>query len=320
MLETQGKEGGIFVKQAEVENEVSQEGMKKRTVQAEVTLVQAKVMESKLEEKKVKEEPLVDTIQQPQGHKEEIITQRGEKDEKVVTNSEELLARQEEELANVKQVGGCLKGETNIKEEEDVLATQGKEEVKFVKQAEVEVTVVQPKVMKEAKLEEKVKQVQEEPGTEVLVSQEVEKESHADNPMASKFSLEAFWRMVETGQIDKEASEHAEKVLEPDVSKISFSHDPHKPANFRHQGQRLTLGHLKTNKARSHGRWTLWTRDRLMSVLEATFAHPSQGIYWSELSPNVLFDKVDWVASYPLDPPSRSLMIKPQEDQWLTWA
>ena len=98
---------------------------------------------------------------------------------------------------------------------------------------------------------------------------------------------------------------------------------PLKPINFRLQEQRLTCGHLGQSKAQSLGRWTSWTRDLLISDLEAAFTKPRRGIFWSDFSPEeklACFDMVDWGATYPHDPPPRSLMFQPEEDPWSTWA
>ena len=60
-----------------------------------------------------------------------------------------------------------------------------------------------------------------------------------------------------------------------------------------------------------------------MSDLEAAFSKPRRGIHWSDFSPEeklACFDMVDWGATFPLDPPPRSLMFEPDEDQWSTWA
>ena len=96
-----------------------------------------------------------------------------------------------------------------------------------------------------------------------------------------------------------------------------------KPINFRLQEQRLTFGHLGQSRAQSMGRWTSWTRDLLISDLEAAFTKPRRSIFWSDFSPEeklACFDMVDWGATYPLDPPPRSLMFEPAEDYWSTWA
>ena len=98
---------------------------------------------------------------------------------------------------------------------------------------------------------------------------------------------------------------------------------PLKPINFRLQEQRLTCGHLGQSKAQSLGRWTSWTRELLLSDLAAAFTKPKRGIFWSDFSPEEKldrFDMVDWAEAYPLDPPPRSLMFEPVEDQWSTWA
>ena len=96
-----------------------------------------------------------------------------------------------------------------------------------------------------------------------------------------------------------------------------------KPVNLRLKEQRLTFGHLGQTRAQSLGRWTSWTRDLLISDLEAAFTKPRRGIFWSDFNPEeklACFDMVDWGATYPLDPPPRSLMFEPDEDQWSTWA
>ena len=111
----------------------------------------------------------------------------------------------------------------------------------------------------------------------------------------------------------------------PDVEEevLGIPPVPPKPINFRLQEERLTYGHLGQAKAQSLGRWTSWTRDLLISDLEASFTKPRRGIFWSDFSPEerlACFDMVDWGATYPLDPPPRSLMFEPDEDQWSTWA
>ena len=96
-----------------------------------------------------------------------------------------------------------------------------------------------------------------------------------------------------------------------------------KPVNLRLQEQRLTFSHLGQSRAQSLGTWTSWTRDLLISDLEAAFTKPRRNIYWSDFSPTeklACFDMVDWGATYPLDPPPRALMFQPEEDQWSTWA
>jgi len=96
-----------------------------------------------------------------------------------------------------------------------------------------------------------------------------------------------------------------------------------KPVNLRLQEQRLTFGHLGQTRAQSLGRWTSWTRDLLISDLEAAFTKPRRSIFWSDFSPEeklACFDMVDWGATYPVDPPPRSLMFEPAEDHWFTWA
>ena len=98
---------------------------------------------------------------------------------------------------------------------------------------------------------------------------------------------------------------------------------PPKPINFRLQEERLTYGHLSQAKAQSLGRWTSWTRDLLISDLEAAFTRPKRGIFWSGFSSEeklACFDMVDWVTTCPLDPPPRSLMFELAEDHWSTWA
>ena len=97
----------------------------------------------------------------------------------------------------------------------------------------------------------------------------------------------------------------------------------HKPLNLRHQERRLTFGHLSQTKVQSLGRRTSWTKSLLMSDLEAAFSKPRRGIIWSDFSPEeklAHFDMVNWEATFPLDPPPRSLMLEPEEDQWSTWA
>ena len=103
---------------------------------------------------------------------------------------------------------------------------------------------------------------------------------------------------------------------------------PIKPINLRHQGQKLMFRHLRPAKVKSMGRWTSWTRVQLLSVLKETFSRPRRGTYcdtpsWSDFSPEEKlgsFNMIDWAASYPLDPPPRSLMFEPEEDPWSTWA
>ena len=111
----------------------------------------------------------------------------------------------------------------------------------------------------------------------------------------------------------------------PDVGEVLSATPPVllKPINFRLQEQRLTFSHLGQSRAQSLGRWTSWTRDLLISDLEAAFTKPRRSIFWSDFSPEeklACFDMVDWGATYPLDPPPRSLMFKPAEDHWSTWA
>ena len=111
----------------------------------------------------------------------------------------------------------------------------------------------------------------------------------------------------------------------PDVGEVLSATPPVllKPINFRLQEQRLTFSHLGQSRAQSLGTWTSWTRDLLISDLEAAFTKPRRNIYWSDFSPTeklACFDMVDWGATYPLDPPSRSLMFQPEEDPWSTWA
>ena len=110
----------------------------------------------------------------------------------------------------------------------------------------------------------------------------------------------------------------------PDVVEVEdVPHVSPKHVNFRLQEQRLTHGHLGQGKAKSLGRWTSWTRDLLLSDLAAAFNRPKRGISWSDFSLEEklgCFDMVDWAETYPLDPPPRTLMFQPEEDQWSTWA
>ena len=111
----------------------------------------------------------------------------------------------------------------------------------------------------------------------------------------------------------------------PDVGEVLSATPPVllKPINFRLPEQRLTCGHLGQSRAQSLGRWTSWTRDLLISDFEAAFTKPRRTIFWSDFSPEeklACFDMVDWGATYPLDPPPRSLMFEPAEDHWSTWA
>ena len=85
----------------------------------------------------------------------------------------------------------------------------------------------------------------------------------------------------------------------------------------------MTYGHLSHAKVKSLGRWTSWTRDRLVSGLDAAFSRPRRGISWFDFSPEeklAHFAMVDWAATYPDDPPSRTLLLEPDEDLWSTWA
>ena len=95
------------------------------------------------------------------------------------------------------------------------------------------------------------------------------------------------------------------------------------PLHPRHQERRLTFGHLKcTSQLMSLGRQTRWTRQLLLSELEAAFSKRG-GYSWSDFSPEeklACFDMVDWAVSCPNDPPSRSLMFVPDQDQWSNWA
>ena len=93
--------------------------------------------------------------------------------------------------------------------------------------------------------------------------------------------------------------------------------------NFRHRERRLTLNHMESNKVKSLGRPTSWTKDLLMSTLEAAFNKPRFGILWSEFGLEekvACFDSVDWAASYPLDLPPRHLMFERGKDEWSNWA
>ena len=96
------------------------------------------------------------------------------------------------------------------------------------------------------------------------------------------------------------------------------------PLHPRHQERRLTFGHLKkcTSELMSLGRQTRWTKELLLSELEAAFSKRG-GYSWSDFSPEeklACFDMVDWAVSCPNDPPSRSLMFVPDQDQWSNWA
>ena len=96
-----------------------------------------------------------------------------------------------------------------------------------------------------------------------------------------------------------------------------------KPLNLRHRERRLAFAHLNPTKVRSLGRRTSWTKALLMSDLAAAFSKPRLGISWSDFSPEeklAHFGMVDWAASHPDDPPSRALMVEPDEDPWSTWA
>ena len=93
--------------------------------------------------------------------------------------------------------------------------------------------------------------------------------------------------------------------------------------NFRHRERRLTLNHMESNKVKSLGRPTSWTKDLLMSTMEAAFNKPRFGILWSEFGLEekvACFDSVDWAASYPLDLPPRHLMFERGKDEWSNWA
>ena len=95
------------------------------------------------------------------------------------------------------------------------------------------------------------------------------------------------------------------------------------PLHPRHQERRLTFGHLKcTSELMSLGRQTRWTKQLLLSELEAAFSKRG-GYSWSDFSPEeklACFDMVDWAVSCPNDPPSRSLMFEPDQDQWSNWT
>ena len=95
------------------------------------------------------------------------------------------------------------------------------------------------------------------------------------------------------------------------------------PLHPRHQERRLTFGHLKfTYELMSLGRQTSWTKQLLLSELEAAFSKRG-GYSWSDFSPEeklACFDMVDWAGSCPNDPPPRSLMFKPDQDQWSNWT
>ena len=85
----------------------------------------------------------------------------------------------------------------------------------------------------------------------------------------------------------------------------------------------MTLDHMDSDKVKSLGRPTSWTKDLLMSELEAAFHKPRFGILWSEFSLEekvACFDSVDWAASYPLDLPPRHLMFERGKDEWSNWA
>ena len=85
----------------------------------------------------------------------------------------------------------------------------------------------------------------------------------------------------------------------------------------------MTLNHMESNKVKSLGRPTSWTKDLLMSTMEAAFNKPRFGILWSEFGLGekvACFDSVDWAASYPLDLPPRHLMFERGKDEWSNWA
>jgi len=199
--------------------------------------------------------------------------------------------------------------------------------------------------------EEAIVMEDEEEVTNKLVEEEeslehVEEEGFINHVEEFSISVEGFDYDENTGQISyqNQPVEFATPQLREQVLAKMFqvinegSNPPSKPAspkglepspispeplNLRHQERRLTFGHLSQAKVQSLGRWTSWTKSLLMSDLEAAFSKPRRGIIWSNFSPEeklAHFDMVNWEATFPLDPPPRSLMFEADEDQWSTWA
>ena len=250
-----------------------------------------------------------------------------------------IIGQDEEQMSN-KLVGDKVslqqaEVEEAIAHEVDQLITYKEKEV-LVKQPEdvfimrAEVEVINREVDEEA--------VTTEADEEVLVNQVEE----------FRMSVEGFQYDEKTGQVSyqDETVEFASPQLRKQLlakmfpapvlsSGSSFTSPPAlpdgplpslscpKPLNLRHRDRRLTFAHLNPAKVRSLGRRTSWTKALLMSDLAAAFSKPRLGISWSDFSPEeklAHFGMVDWAASHPDDPPSRALMVEPDEDPWSTWA
>jgi len=196
---------------------------------------------------------------------------------------------------------------------------------------EAEETLDEAVIMKEAETgEKKPKQ-----GWEVFLEQNVlatDNEEVKGAIDAQQFDEEP---LVDTTQqpevvdgVSNEEETNTQHGEEDKFNKEDKEEAPPKPFYPRHQEQRLRFGHLNPSKVKSLGRWTSWTRDSLHSELDAKFSKPRRGVLWSDFSPEeklAHFDMIDWPNSCPDDPPSRSLMFKPESDceafleqNWLT--
>ena len=267
-------------------------------------------------------------------------------------------AKQVEEILEVKTYVKEATTDNKV-EEEAVDIKKGKEhleeetEVKEVKEKridEAKQTLDEAVTMKEDKLEEKkTKQgwevflEQDEPATDDKVEEGVVDIKQGwevfleQNVLATDDKVEEEVVDIKQGEehLERETNvkEGKEKRFDKAVDeKVVYKEDkeevPPKPFHPRHQEQRLRCGHLGPNKVKSLGRWTSWTRDSLHSELDAMFSRPRRGVLWFDFSPEeklAFFDMINWPDSCPDDPPSRSLMFKPESDceafleqNWLT--
>ena len=314
------------------------------------------IMKGEGEATNVKEDELEGKEEGEVGAKEEVVVWPDDQAERTVTMTEE---ENEVIMIGAEQPEGNLiatqaeRGVTMIEEADEVIDIIAKQpaENPIINQAERGVTTTE-----EANEVIDLMQITELANLNLEEKEEVadlnreEKEETAENERmwdeGIEIPVEDFELDAETGQVlhqNQPVVFASPKVREQVMAKLSpASHVPLlevilgskqlwvtiKPINLRHQGQKLMFRHLRPAKVKSMGRWTSWTRVQLLSVLKETFSRPRRGTYcdtpsWSDFSPEEKlgsFNMIDWAASYPLDPPPRSLMFEPEEDPWSTWA
>ena len=314
------------------------------------------IMKGEGEATNVKEDELEGKEEGEVGAKEEVVVWPDDQAKRTVTMTEE---ENEVITIGAEQPEGNLiatqaeRGVTMIEEADEVIDIIAKQpaENPIINQAERGVTTTE-----EANEVIDLMQITELANLNLEEKEEVadlnreEKEETAENERmwdeGIEIPVEDFELDAETGQVlhqNQPVVFASPKVREQVMAKLSpASHVPLlevilgskqlwvtiKPINLRHQGQKLMFQHLRPAKVKSMGRWTSWTRVQLLSVLKETFSRPRRGTYcdtpsWSDFSQEEKlgsFNMIDWAASYPLDPPPRSLMFEPEEDPWSTWA